>query len=295
MSKKANKTLIGAFVIGAIALVVVAIFVLGSGKFFKKTFKVVMFFDGSIKGLNIGAPVIFKGVRIGSVTNIRLVYNPEDKSLRIPITAELEPESVAWTTGIPKREPDKNIKVLVERGLRAQLQMQSIVTGQLIVTLDFFPEKPIRTVGIVSECLEIPTVPTSFEELTKSIQELPLKEIVAKIDHIAEGIDKLVNSPDVRKSVKSLSLTLRDARKLIKHIDEQVNPHTSTLLKMVEALNGLIVQTGETLNTFSEDSRLVYESNRMLRELNTAARSVRILSEYLEQHPEALLTGKKRE
>ncbi len=296
MSKKANKTLIGAFVTGAIALVVIAILIFGSGKFLRKTYTAVMFFDSSVKGLNVGAPVMFKGVKVGSVVNMYLLYSPSDSSLRIPVFVELEPERITWATGAPRqRNPERGMKLLIERGLRAQLQMQSFITGQLVIALDFLPEKPVKLTGIIKKYQEIPTVPTSFEELTKSIEELPIKKLFARIDHIAEGIDKMVNSPDIKKSVKSLSLTLRDARKLVKHMDDQVDPRTSIVLKTVESLNELVIKTKMTLDTFSEDSRLVYESNRMLKELNAAARSMQILADYLERHPESLVSGKKRE
>ena len=94
MSKPANKTLIGAFVIGAIALLVIAVLIFGSGKFLKKTFHTVVFFEGSIKGLNEGAPVIFKGVKVGAVKEIRLIYDAANDSLRIPVIIELEPEKI---------------------------------------------------------------------------------------------------------------------------------------------------------------------------------------------------------
>lgn len=277
MSKPANKTLIGAFVIGAIALLVIAVLIFGSGKILKKTFHAVMFFEGSIKGLNEGAPVIFKGVKIGAVKEIRLFYDAAGDSLRIPVIIELEPEKVE-RTDVAERQPEKNLKLLIERGMRAQLQMQSMVTGQLMIALDFFPDKPARYVSFIKDYLEIPTVPTPFEELTKTIQHLPLKEIA-----------------------KKLNLTLSATRKLIQHIDKKIDPLISNVSKTSEvaqdALEGVqatLKQTEKTLTTFSEDSRMVYEMNKMIRELSAAARSMRSLSEYLEQHPDSIIKGKPR-
>lgn len=260
MSKPANKTLIGAFVIGAIALLVIAVLIFGSGKFLKKTFHTVVFFEGSIKGLNEGAPVIFKGVKVGSVTNIRLVYDPVDDSLRIPVIIELEPEKIE-RTDVTERHPEKNLKLLIERGLRAQLQMQSIVTGQLMIALNLFPDKPARYVGFIKEYPEIPTVSTPFEELTKTIEDLPIKEII-----------------------KKTNLTLNSVRKLIQHIDKKIDPLITNISKTsdvtqntLEAMQDTLKQTEETLTVFSE-----------------AARSAKSLTEYLQQHPDSIIKGKHR-
>ncbi len=260
MSKPANKTLIGAFVIGAIALLVIAVLIFGSGKILKKTYPAVVFFDGSIKGLSEGAPVIFKGVKIGSVTNIRLIFDPADDSLRIPVIIELEPEKIE-RTDIAERQPVEGLKLLIERGLRAQLQMQSIVTGQLMIALDFFPDKPAKHVSFLKEYLEIPSVPTAFEELTKTIQDLPIKEIV-----------------------KKLNLTLNSVRKLIQHIDKKIDPLITNISKTSEltqyTLDGMqatLKQTEKTLSTFSE-----------------AARSTKSLTDYLQQHPDSIIKGKPR-
>lgn len=277
MSKPANKTLIGAFVIGAVALLVMAVLVFGSGRFLKKSFHAVVFFEGSIKGLNEGAPVIFKGVKIGSVKDIRVFYDAAYDSLRIPVIIELEPEKIE-RTDVAERRPEKNVKLLIEKGLKAQLQMQSIVTGQLVIALDFFPDKSARYVGFIKKYPEIPTVPTAFEELTKTIQNLPIKEIV-----------------------KKLNLTLNSVRKLIQHIDKKIDPLVSNVSKTsemaqgtLEGMQAVLKQTEKTLTTFSGDSRMVYEMNAMISELSAAARSMRSLSEYLEQHPDSIIKGKPR-
>jgi len=324
VSKPANKTLIGAFVIGAIALIVAAILILGGGKFLRKTYKVVMFFEGSIKGLNIGSPVMFRGVKIGSVADINLILNAKDLSAQTPVVAELDP--ARWILVDGERDP-KRLKPLIDRGLRAQLQMQSFVTGQLLIAFDVFPDKPARYIGLVKEYPEIPTVPTSLEELSKTLQELPLKEIVTSLKNAVDGIQKLMNAPETKDTIESLNLTLKDTQKLAQHIDEQIVPLTSSLTKTsdaahetlmeaksaisvlkgdlkelssttketLEAARNTLKQTERTLGTFSDDSRLIYEMNKTLKSLSEAARSLRLLSDYLEQHPEALLRGKPKQ
>lgn len=137
MSKEANKTLIGAFVVGAVFLLVAAVLIFGSGKFFRKTYKAVMFFEGSIKGLNVGSPVMFRGVKVGTVTDINLILYAKDLSMRTTVIAEFDPER--WTLVGGERGDVKRLQLVIDRGLRAQLQMQSFVTGQLMIALDFFP------------------------------------------------------------------------------------------------------------------------------------------------------------
>jgi paraquat-inducible protein B len=260
MSKPANKTLIGAFIIGAIALLVIAVLIFGSGKFLKKTHHAVVFFEGSIKGLNEGAPVIFNGVKIGAVTNIRLIYDHTDGSIRIPVIIEIEPEKFE-RADVVERQPEKNLKLLVERGLRAQLQMQSIVTGQLMIALNFFPDKPATYIGFIKEYPEIPSIPTPLQELAKTIEDLHLKEIV-----------------------KKLNVTLNSVRKLIQHIDKKIDPLITNITKTsevsqntLEAMQATLKQTEKTLTTFSE-----------------AGRSMKSLAEYLQQHPDSILKGKPR-
>jgi paraquat-inducible protein B len=322
MSKPANKTLIGAFVVGAIALAVAGLLVFGSGKFFAPLKKFVMFFGGSVKGLNVGSPVIFRGVKIGEVTDIKLIVNPKEMTAVIPVYVEIDPRLLTVPEEFKPllKETEKKyvyIQPLIKKGLKAQLQMQSFVTGQLMINLDFYPDKPIRLVGTEKKYPEIPTVPTAMEELTKTIQDLPIKELVTKLELTVDGIQKLVNAPETRDGIESLNLTLKDTQKLVQHIDEQIVPLMSSLAKTsdtahetlseakntmsvlrddaketLEAARDALKQTEKTLGTFSEDSRLVYEMNKTLKELSAAARSMRLLSDYLERHPEALLRGK---
>ncbi len=347
MSKPANKTLIGIFVLGAIALVVVAIVVLGSGKFFKETFTAVCFFEGSVGGLNVGSPVVFRGVKIGSVKNIVLTYNPKDLVFKIPVYIEIDPSSFKATgpTAVRAR-PGQNLKLLIDRGLRASLQMQSIVTGQLEVGLDFHPDKPATYVGYDPEYQEIPTVPTPLQELAKKIEKIPIEEIFEKLLSAIEGIEKVVKSTEIEEAIRSVNLALSDVRKLVQNVDGQVGPLTANLNDAVQDVRKLVQNadakvTGlasnldeavkETRNlirdvddqieplaasiegtirsaeatvkvaqkaiegiegTVGEDSTLVYELNKTLEEISALARSIRVLSDYLQRRPESAIWGK---
>ena len=228
MSRQASKTLIGGFVVGAVALAVAGILVFGSGRFLKQTFRFVTYFEGSVKGLKIGSSVVFRGVKIGSVTNILLRYDPGDMSVQIPVILEIEPDRVEVVGGIPAEpDPEASIGQLVERGLRAQLLMPSLVTGQLMVELDFHPDKPARLVGGDTGYPEIPTIPSPLKELSRRIEKVPIEEIFQKLLAAVEGIEEIVNSPDVKGIISSLNLASEDISKLVRNIDGKIEPLAS--------------------------------------------------------------------
>lgn len=228
MSRKANKTAIGMFVVGAVALLVAGIAVFGSGAIFKQSDKYVLFFDGSIKGLSVGAPVIFRGVKIGNVSDISLLYDPKNKNVLIPVIIDVE---LARVQGVPDKLGYPDYNRLVKRGLRSRLEIQNFITGQLMIGFDFYTDKPAKIYNILKQYPELPTLPIS-PDIFEIMEEIPIKEISHNLNEAVEGINKLVNS---------------------------------------EGVAGL---------------------DKTLREVTQAARSIRLLSEYLEQHPEALLKGK---
>jgi paraquat-inducible protein B len=347
MSKPANKALIGGFVVGAVALVIAGVLIFGSGKFLQETAKSVMYFDGSVKGLSVGSPVVFRGVKIGTVTDILLQYNPADMSVKIPVIIELELDRIENVGEMPrKRDPWKTARQLIERGLRAQLQTQSLVTGQLMIELDFHPDKPIKLVGGHTEYPEIPTIPSPLKELSKKIEKVPIEEIFEKLLAAVGGIEEIVNSPEVKGIISSLNQAAEDASKLVKNlnaqvtplvssiekalgdtrklvrnvnsqvqpvassikgtvedygklaknVDSQIEPLTSSIEKSLEEVRAALEQGRKTLvqaeDVIGEDSPLMYELDNTLKEVGAAARSIRLLADYLKRHPEALLKGK---
>ncbi|MCL5022470.1 MAG: MlaD family protein [Nitrospirae bacterium] len=327
MSKKASKSLIGAFVLGAIALVIAGVVIFGSGRFFKKTYRYVLFFEGSVKGLNVGAPVIFRGVKVGRVTDIRLRLNLKDLTVIIPVYIELDPGTAAVVGG--NLERGHYLKGMIEKGLRAQLQMQSFVTGLLVINLDFYPDKPVRLVGLEKRYPEIPTIPTPLEELTKTIQDLKLDQTVRKLESAIEGIDRIVNSPELKQSIVSLNQMLRSINTLAVDIDSRIVPVASSVKETSEAARKAFVQAEKTLAmkegapgeiarsvtdtltsarvTLEETQRAIegvrrvadrnvnlgYDLSRTLEEISSLSRSLRSLTDYLDLHPEALIKGKK--
>jgi len=351
MSKPVSKTMIGLFVVGAITLIVVAIGVLGSGKLFKKSVPYVMVFEGSVKGLNVGAPVVFRGVKIGSVSSIRMRADYGAKTFTVLVYTNLDPSQIEVINlgadeKVTLEDRYANMRALIARGLRAQLEMQSIVTGQLQIGLEFAPEKPLVYAGIDETVQEIPTIPTPLQELTKKLESLPIDEIFNKVNLAMDGIAKLVRSPELKESVANLNVALKDAQSLLRNVDARVKPLSAELFEtireakelvknaetqvvslgtnlneaigdgrkliqnadgsvhsvrvgladMINAATGAIKKAEEVLeelkSTAKSDSVLMYRITESLREVEKAGRSLSTLTDYLERHPEALLSGK---
>jgi len=235
MSKKANKTAIGGFVVGAVALIVVGVLIFGSGKFLTERQLYVMYFEGSVRGLNVGAPLVFRGVKIGSVTRIQLLANTDDLSFKIPVFVEVERKHFTLTGDETlDLSPEEQLVLLVARGLRAQLIKQSMVTGQLIVELDFHRDKPAKLVAGDSEYMEIPTIRSGMDDLVKQIEKAPIQDILNKVLSAVDGIEKVVNSREVKGSLSSLEQTLKNLNKLVQNIDSRIEPLVSTVEETVK-------------------------------------------------------------
>jgi paraquat-inducible protein B len=324
MSTKVNKTAIGIFVLGAIVLLVAGVLVLGGGKFFTTEHIYITYFDGSVKGLSAGSPVMFRGVKVGEVTGISIVSDQAGHTFHIPVIFKLIPSKIKGTDSRFQRDPKSIEKAVKNLGLRTQLQSMSFVTGQLMLSLDFFPDKPARYVGLNPEYTEIPSVPTPLELLEKTLEDLPLRAIVINLNETIKSVNSLVNSINGNKTIANIDATLRDLQAIIKNANNRIDPLIATISKTavtadaalnetretmaatrgelselvkttrntLKAAEAALKQSEHTLQAYSEDSQVMTELNKTLRELSSTTRSLRHLSDYLERHPESLLRGK---
>ena len=339
MSKEVNKIAIGGFVVGGIGLAVLAILVFGSGKFFQKTSMHVLFFEGSVKGLNVGSPVKFRGVDIGMVKNVQLAINPDDLEFFVPVYVEIFRNRISILGGekVEEFDDEEAVNTLVtEMGLRAQLQMQSLLTGQLFINYDFYPNTPIRKVGLDEKVYEVPTIPTTLQMLTETFQQIAedfrkanFQDIVKNISETAQGANDLMNSSDLRESVTNLNVALQDMQKFIEHTDELVGNVNGRVDSMADSFESAMDDTRKLVNNIdsrvdpvasdigntlaavkssfdqaetllvelqkmiSENSKLRREIASTLESVKDASQSVEGLSDYLQRHPESLITGKK--
>lgn len=332
MSQKASPTAIGAFVLGAVALIITGLLTFGSGKFLKDVENHVLIFRGNTKGLNIGAPVNFRGVKFGSVSAIQLIYDVSTDEAFVEVLIETEPDAFRDVQSQPgvDRAAGKNVlnHLIDDLGLRAKLASLSLVTGQLYIEFDFFPGTEAKLYGFNSKYTEFPTLPSAIEELehvlrtaVDSLKDLPFREILDKMASGIEGINSLINDQDTRDTPEVLHQALVNLRDLTGKLNEQVTPLTRSLTQTSDQANatfadvrqllhdehGKITRLAESVENAAIEVREVLNKtgnlvsavdvvaiDSLIQELSRAAVSIRVFADYLERHPEALIRGKNR-
>jgi paraquat-inducible protein B len=224
MSRQANPTLIGAFVLGALTLGSIAVLLLAGGHWFQERRQYVMFFEGAAQGLQIGSPVVFLGVKVGTVKRIQLGMDEKTKRFLVPVTVEIEPQRVQPPSGekVNLQDP-KTIQRLVKQGLRARLKIQSLLTGQLYIDLDFYPDKPAHFFARDSSIPEIPTIPTTVEELTGKLERFPMEKFLNDLAEIGESIKTILSSEPVKNIPLQLEATLAHLESLSAKVDRSGN------------------------------------------------------------------------
>ena len=263
MSKRASPVAIGAFVVGALALVVVGLVVFGSVNLFRRPLGVVMYFDESVNGLAVGAPVSYRGVKLGTVTVIRV----EVGTTRIAVFADLDPSSLARRPG--GHDATAALKRAVQGGLRAQLGLQSIVTGQLFVSLVILPDTPPVTVGLEPSVIEIPTVPTllqqfvdRFEKVLSSVQNLPWEQLFKAGLDALEGARDLARSPEIARTLKTADAALGDFQKMTRTLEREIGPLLASFKDTSDASRGVVKDVGQDLQQVLSDTRPLVSSLR---------------------------------
>lgn len=316
--KKNTSFAIGMFIVGAMVLVFVALLFFSGGKLFSAKKRVIMYFEGSVQGLQVGAPVKLKGVVIGEITDIRINFENNGQPLTTAVTADLVMARIS-RKGIDI--DDSFFAEAIQDGLRAQLNFQSFLTGLLYVELDFFPDSSAKIYNFQDNHLELPTVATDFEEISKNLQEINVKGLIDNLDNMILEINKIIVSgriqellSSINSAAQSVDKTATTLDKEIVHLSKNLNTTSSELNLLLKNINNQkpslthqlsqnllalqksldqFTQATETLNhTFSEDAPLVNQLNTTLQDISTSARAFRNLSETLEQQPEAIWRGR---
>ncbi|RYY76415.1 MAG: MCE family protein [Gammaproteobacteria bacterium] len=309
---------IGAFIVGAMVLIFVALLFFSGGRLFSEKEPVIMYFEGSVQGLQVGAPVKLKGVVLGEITDIQLNFQNDEKTVITAVTADL----------VLKRINSKGISIkreffneAIKNGMRAQLNFQSFLTGLLYVELDFYPETPVKLYGLQNKIRELPTAATQFEKLSKRFADMDISGIVTHVDELLTEVNKIVKSGDIQVAIKSvgdaatsvektsdsfdknfsdLSRNIEKTRtqvdKLLVELNTQTPEIAQALHKSLNDLSTSLQQVDKSAasigNTFSEDAPLLNQLNSTLESINRSASAFRDLTDTLEQQPEALLRGK---
>ena len=243
--KKANATLIGAFAVLGLVLVIAAVIAAGGGKLFARKERVVMHFSGSIYGLAVGAPVVFRGVRLGSVSSIGLVYEPGKDDFIIPVQADLEPDAIRGMATRASKEGNRSVlEQMVARGLRAQLSMQSLLTGQLYVDLDLRPQKPAVLRGSDDAELEIPTTTTTIQQLKNQLDGLDLRRLLDDVSAIAESARTVVAGPQLKQAMADLVAITGNVKRVTGALEQRVPPLAASAQRTLDGANAALGKVG---------------------------------------------------
>lgn len=322
-----NTRIIGAFVLGAILLVAGAIFLFGSRDLFQKKRYFVAYFEQSVNGLNVGAPVKFRGIEVGQVKEIEGVFLPDTATVRPRLILEFYPETLR--NARVNRGEYTLFQPLVDRGMRASLKSQSLLTGQLYVSLDFYDNKPPRTLSEGNDPFpEMPTFDSGLGEIFAAFEDLPLDALVGQLTSTLSSLDGVLSNAGIKESADFLPTLLKDLDATIAAIgvfigddlpltseqlrsflitgENSVTTITGSVSTLTDTItNQSLVDLGNTLEQLEQtltvaEARLdrndpvSYELVNTLREVSGAATSLRKLANYLETHPEALLRGRNQ-
>lgn len=312
------KTLVGAFVVGGIILFTAGIVLLGGKRFFSDSLEYTLYFDGSVSGLAIGAPVVFRGVPMGNVINISLVANARDSNITIPVRIQITNNSFITSSGQTLSELSQSeiIHRMVEKGLRARLQMASLITGQYRIELDFFPNTPVNFRGSNPDS-EIPTIPSPIDTLQRTLARLPIDKMADSITSILVNVTDAIGDGQLKEAVTAFSSSFSALRNLLEegairdslesaltHVDDAVGSVQHALPGAISSFQQAMVnfsKTAESLRKVADsaeyavgrDSPTMNELRRLLRDTAGAARALRNFAEMLERNPEALLKGRQ--
>ncbi len=303
MSKKANNFTIGLFVIGACILFLSAVVVLGSGSFFEKKNLFVAFFSGSVKGLKTGASVTFRGVKIGEVSDISLQLNRDDGSTIMPVVFSIDNDKII-EVGNTHDYDGSTLDILIKKGMRAQLETESIVTGILAINLDFFPDTKAHFLGALSKYKEMPTVPSTLQQLSEALKDLPLREIANGINKTVTKLSEFLDTKNAEQIANGVSTSLEELSKVLKngdlfitHLDKQIDPISGNLTATLKEADTTLAEIKNTVSSvrksFTGDSQSKEDLLQLLVSMREAADKVKELADLLERNPESLIKGKR--
>ena len=268
MKKKKSYKTAGMFVLLGFICLFTIVLHYTSQKFFSDDEDLaVMYFEESINGLSVGSSVVFKGVEVGKVSKINLVFNMDDGTFKTPVFARFQENKAFKVVGYNYKDPEEQYKKLIEKGLRAKLVSASLLTGQLMIELEMNPDSPAEFQGD-GEYAEIPTEMSSIGVISKDLQEIPLKETMLRFSDIVKKVDE--HLPEIMENINN------NLPKILQNV-EQITQ------KMNSAIEKKSYETSKAVTNF----------NSTMEDMGKASVSIKNLADYLERHPEALLRGKE--
>lgn len=264
----------------------------------------VSYFTGSVAGLGPGSPVTLHGLKIGEVTSVEMVYDADKHQILAPVHFQIQPGRIKnITSQVEAAGPLSNLRTLVARGARAQIQKANILTGQSEISLVQVPDAPPAQVTIQGTDIVFPTAPGALDSISSSVSSLlnkinamPFDQMSASLTSTLDGLSKLTNGPETKEAVAALSQTLVQSEALVKQLNTDVGPALKSLPQLTRQLKGAVGNLNTVLvsaNTgYGADSHFSRQLDRLMTQLNDMAQSFRALADLLAAHPEALVRGR---
>jgi paraquat-inducible protein B len=263
-----------------------------------------VYFDGSVGGLSPGASVEWHGMKVGRVSDVHLEYDVSKNAIRAPVVIELEPERIQLVGEDKNFGTGNLVGELVRRGLRAQVKTGNLITGQAIVSLDIDPKAAPAELGTGERYPVIPSVPNQFENLLNSINgildriaKLPLDKLIDQADSTLKSFQTVAAAPEIKDSLRSLSGALTSAETFLDNANTNLSPAMAKISPFIVAAEQAVKRINGTVGSidqgYGNNSSFKRDLTKLMAQVEDATRSLRVLSDYLEQHPEALIRGKK--
>jgi paraquat-inducible protein B len=270
---------------------------------FRRKIPFVAYFSGSVAGLGPGSDVTFQGLRVGNVTGVDVEYDDKTDSVVAPVHFEIQPERIKNINAVVGRGPLTNLRTLVAKGLRAQIQKANLLTGQSMIALVLMPNAPPAQVAMDGGNILFPTAPGAFDSITTGasnlmakINALPFDQMSASLTSTLAGLSKLTNGPQTQQAVASLAGTLAAAQTLVKDLNAQTGSALRSLPALTAGLKTSITHLNTVLvsanSAYGADSHFSRQLDRLMAQLNDMAQSFRSLADLLTSHPEALIRGR---
>jgi len=322
MSKKANPTTIGLFIVIGLTLGACGLLLFSSSRLFSQTAEVILYFNESLNGLNQGAPVKYRGVTIGSVKRVMINFNQATNDYAMPVIIEVQKDLLQERLGDTSIVFSKSVfEERVNAGLRGSLQSESLVTGVLYVGIQPDPNAPPAVYHQLEKLyLELPTEPTQIQQLMSNLASLDIKSLENKLNSLLSRLDtavgelklgeinrgvtnvlaelsRIVDSPSITNLVTSAHSAIEEYRQLAKNLNGKIDPLaagvTNTLAQVDQTLLQLRGGVQNLRDLLAPDSSLRNELTLALEHIAGAAESISALTEFLQSHPNALITGRQ--
>ena len=272
---------------------------------YKQRIPFLVYFEGSVRGLSVGSPVELYGLQIGRVTDIRLQFDPTGATSRVAVRLEVTPERI-----IPDKLPDPTLttplevaRKLVQRGMRATLTTASYLTGQMVLSMQYFPNAAAADVTMEGDAIVLPSemgglgsITASISEVANKLGHLPLDQIARNLNATLANVSQLTNAPELKQTLATMAGAMASVQDLVRKVDAEATPALRRLPEIAQGLQSTVDRANRLVGSadtgYGENSQFRRDLQRLLAQVSDTARSVRLLADYLDQHPEALIRGR---